>query len=310
MRASIRRQAKAPASVLKYLTRKVIPPLPPQVTAMHPNLQALLEAHGDRYPHALEARFKRILDKIAELWGTPMLDAYFEDLLIDKRGGRQGFPSDVMRDIFFLNGLHEKLMRARQAQAEDIWSNEAIKRGLEAEGIEYSPRGFFRAIELGNRRAFELFMKAGVDVDMKNDVGWTPLMVSAFMGSEVSATMVLEAGADVHARDSLGYGPMHWAAYQGYPAIIELLVKKGANVNVASDKGLTPLLQAAARGHAAAIRLLISRGAFVNQPDKEGWIPLHKAVANGHLETVQLLVTAGVAVAARKNRPEIVAALR
>ncbi|MEK6593279.1 MAG: ankyrin repeat domain-containing protein [Pseudomonadota bacterium] len=289
---------------------------------MNPKLKAYLEAEEERYPHSLESKFKRILDKIAELWGTPMLDEYFEDLLIDKRGDRQGFPADVMRDLFFLHGLHERLMRSRRTEPEDIWSNEEIKRGLEAEGIEYSPRGFFKAIELGNRRAFELFMQAGVDVDYRNDVGWTPLMVAVFMGSEASAQMVLEAGADVHARDNLGYGPMHWAAYQGFPGVIELLITKGANVNVMSDKGLTPLLQAAARGHGAAIKLLIARGAFINQPDKQGWIPLHKAVANGHLEAVQLLLAAGadrkarhqsgvtpVDIAVQKNRPEIIAAV-
>lgn len=53
---------------------------------MNPKLKALLEAEEERYPHSLELKFKRILDKIAELWGTPMLDGYFEDLLIDKRG--------------------------------------------------------------------------------------------------------------------------------------------------------------------------------------------------------------------------------
>lgn len=287
------------------------------------NLRTLLEADEEHYPSNLEAKFKRILDKIVELWGTTMLDNYFEDLLIDKRGGRQGFPSDVMRDIFYLHTLHERAMRARKTGPEDVWSNETIKRGLEAEGFEFTPRGFFRAIELGNQRAFELFMQAGVDIDMRNDVGWTPLMVSAFMGSEASAKMVLEAGADVHARDNLGYGPMHWAAYQGYPAVIELLIAKGGDVNVKSDKGLTPLLQAAARGHAETVKLLIKRGAFVNQPDKEGWIPLHKAVANGHLETVKLLLSAGadcnarhasgvtaVDIALQKERPEIIEALR
>jgi ankyrin repeat protein len=290
---------------------------------MNPTLQALLEAHEDRYPRSLEAKFKRIFDKIVDQWGTPMLDEYFNGLLIDYRGGRQGFPADVMRDIFFMHGLHERLMRSKRAEPEDVWSNEEIKRGLEAECIEYSPRGFFKAIELGNKRAFDLFMKAGVDVDFRNDVGWTPLMVSAFMGNETSASMVLEAGADVHARDNLGYGPMHWAAYEGFSGVIGLLISKGANVNVTSDKGLTPLLQAAARGHAATVKLLITRGAFVNQSDKQGWIPLHKAVANGHLETVQILLAAGadrkarhqsgvtpVDIANQKKRPEIIAAVR
>lgn len=71
---------------------------------MNPGLKALLEADEERYPRSLEAKFKRIFDKIIDLWGTPGLEDYFTSLLIDDRGGRQGFPGDVMRDIFFLHG--------------------------------------------------------------------------------------------------------------------------------------------------------------------------------------------------------------
>jgi ankyrin repeat protein len=289
---------------------------------MNPGLKALLEADEERYPKSLETKFKRIFDKIVELWGTPMLDDYFTSLLIDERGGRQGFPDDVMRDIFFLHGLHERVMRAKREQKEDVWSNEAVKKGLEREGIEYSPRGFFRALELGNERAISLFIQAGVDVELKNDIGWTPLMVTAFMGSEAGARLILEAGANVNARDSFGYGPMHWAAYQGFPGVIELLLARGANANAASDKGLTPLLQAAARGHLETVKLLLARGAYASLSDKQGWTPLHKAVANGHAEVVKALVAAGADreakhesgvtprdIARQKKRPEVIAAL-
>lgn len=289
---------------------------------MNPGLQALLEADEERYPRSLEAKFKRIFDKIVDLWGTPGLEDYFTSLLIDDRGGRQGFPGDVMRDIFFLHGLHERVMRAKLEQRADVWGNESVKKGLEREGIEYSPRGFFRALETGNQRAVALFLQAGVDVELKNDIGWTPLMVVAFMGSEGAAQLILDAGANVNARDSLGYGPMHWAAYQGYAGVIELLLAKGASANAASDKGLTPLLQAAARGHLAAVKLLLGRGAYVSLADKEGWTPLHKAVANSHPEVVKTLVAAGAdresehtsgvtprQIALQKKRPEVIAAL-
>lgn len=258
---------------------------------MKPAFASMLE--DGKYPYALEAQHPRIFSKLGDLWGTPMIDAYLDDLVIDKRGGRQGFPADVMADIFHLYSLHERFLAQTRAQKADVWSNEEIRRGLEAELIEYSPRGFFRALELGNQRAISLFLQAGVDVELRNEVGWTPLMVSAFMGSEASATVLLTAGASVHAHDNLGYGPMHWAAYQGYVTVIALLVRNGANVNVGSKKGLTPLLQAAARGHVDVVNALLRNGAVAGQADKEGWTPLHKAVANGHLETVKALMAAG-----------------
>jgi hypothetical protein len=266
---------------------------------MHPILAALLDGYEDKYPHHLETKFKRIFDAIMNQWGTPKLDDYFNGLFIDDRGGRQGFPADVMRDIFFLYNLHVRLRASRQDKDADVWQNEAVRRGLEEQCIEYSPRGFFRAIETGNAKAIELFLKAGVDVELKNEVGWTPLMVSAFMGSEEGATLLLNAGASVHARDDLGYGPMHWAAFQGYPRVVALLVQKGADVDVKSDKGLTPLLQAAARGHDEVVQVLLSMGASVNEGDDQGWTPLHKAVANGHLKAVRLLMDANADPLAR-----------
>jgi|SRR5437660_3703429 len=54
----------------------------------------------DVCPLTLATRFPRIVNLVAMQWndraGCP---AYFEDLLHDRRGGRQGFPADVQRDI-------------------------------------------------------------------------------------------------------------------------------------------------------------------------------------------------------------------
>lgn len=257
---------------------------------MHPILAPLLAGREEKYPRHLETRYRRVFDNIMDRWGKPELDDYFNELFIDKRGGRQGFPSEVMLDIIFLFNLWEKVKGEKSA--DDVWSNETVKRGLEKEEIEYSPRGFFRAIETGNENAIRLFLQAGVDLELTNEAGWTPLMVSVFMGSESAAILLLNAGAKINVHDGRGYGPLHWAAYQGFSKATLLLLQKGAYANVRSDRGLTPLLQAAARGHAKVVRLLLLQGAVANDPDDEGWTPLHKAVANGHLEVVRLLMAA------------------
>jgi hypothetical protein len=51
-------------------------------------------------PVALAARFPRIANRICALWRRPVrLDAYFDDLLIDRRGDRQGFPLAVAKEL-------------------------------------------------------------------------------------------------------------------------------------------------------------------------------------------------------------------
>lgn len=261
---------------------------------MNPILLSLLKDQQNKYPHILEDKFPRVFVKIMELWGTPQFDPFLSELFLDDSdGSRQGFPPDAMAELFFLSTLHDNAMKAKEAaKGDNVWANENVRRGLEEEHIEYSPAGFFSSLDIGNIHAIELFIEAGVDLEQRNSVGWTPLMMASFMGSEQVAILLTTAGADVNARDNRGYGPLHWASNQGYTQVTELLVQKGAFVNVKSDRGLTPLLQASARGHADIVRLLIAKGAIVNDADDEGWTPLHKAVANDHEEVVEVLMGA------------------
>lgn len=43
------------------------------------------------------------MNRIALLWDSPKLaERYFDELLIDDRGGRQGFPLNVLSELFSL----------------------------------------------------------------------------------------------------------------------------------------------------------------------------------------------------------------
>ena len=61
-------------------------------------------------PKALCARFPRIANSFATGWSDR--DAtmqYFDDLLTDKRGGRKGFPADVLEELQSLKAYYESL---------------------------------------------------------------------------------------------------------------------------------------------------------------------------------------------------------
>lgn len=260
---------------------------------MNPMLQSLLKGREHHYPKNLEDRFPKVFFNVMTLWGTPQLAPFISELfLVGGRDSRQGFPPEVMAEIFFLSRFHELVMKSR-AEGNEVWINEHVKRSLHEEHIEYSPAGFFKSIDTGNLRAIRLFIEADAELEQTNYLGWTPLMVASFIGGEQAAILLITAGADVNARDNLGYGPLHWACNQGFAKVAELLVQKGAFVNAKSDKGLTPLLQAATSGHADVVRFLILSGAVVNDADAEGWTPLHKAVANSHESVVDELMEAG-----------------
>lgn len=281
---------------------------------MNERMLQILEGDESKYPHVLEARFKRVFDRIVAFWGTEELDPLFSDLCIDDRGGRQGFPPDAMGELFVLFNVNER-QKSNRAGA---WDLEAVKRGLAQERIDFSEAGFFRSVKQDNDKAVGLFLQAGYDVNQKNDVGWTPLMVAAFFGNERIAATLIESGARVSAQDNQGYTPLHWSALQGYAKVADLLLRKGAFVNARSKRGITPLIQAAAKGYPGIVKLLLVAGAHVNRADDEGWTPLHKAVSNGHVDVVKLLLGNGADkdarhvkgtsprdIAKRKDNPEI-----
>jgi hypothetical protein len=52
------------------------------------------------YPFALASKYPRIVNLLALHWEDRLAcPEYFEELLVDRRGGRQGFPTDVLLDL-------------------------------------------------------------------------------------------------------------------------------------------------------------------------------------------------------------------
>lgn len=261
---------------------------------MNERMWKLVQGIEKLYPHELEKQFPRIMYKIIDLWDTPQLDDYFIELMIDSRGGgRQGFPHEVATEIHRLSQVYDRLSHGEDKPASNPWAHIDIEKqhAIEEQGYKCTSQDFLKAADANNRTAVGLYLSAGFPVDLADERGWTPLMISSFNGNEEIAKLLIQSGANVNARDAAGYGPMHWAAFNGYVNVIKLLVIKQADVNAQSQHGWTPLLQAATRGHLTACSILIASGANVNLASKDGWTPLHKACANGHFEVAKLLLT-------------------
>ncbi len=77
----------------------------PEVLAMREKLMQLLGDEASAYPHNIEKGYPRILAKLIEVWKTPELPKYLDDLTFSTRAGRMGFPSGVAMDLFNLGNL-------------------------------------------------------------------------------------------------------------------------------------------------------------------------------------------------------------
>lgn len=160
----------------------------------------LFDLMGDDYPIHLEQQFDRILSKIESLWDTPDIYDYFGDLLIDQRGGRQGFPQEVLNEIIRLREFRE-----------------------------------LETLHQGDREVVDLFVRANFKVQSPDEDGTPPILVALKKGYTVVAQILLKAGADVNGKDRLGLAPLLLACGKptiGYRAIAEALVMKGAFINI------------------------------------------------------------------------------
>jgi tankyrase len=166
----------------------------------------MLQGDESLYPHELEKLYLRVMNKIIELWHTPQAEEYFLDLMVDKRGGRQGFPPKVATEIFRLSQLHESTCKVAKHDTDNVWelagTRELQVRDKQvAEGISfsYSPEEFFKSIESGDITAVNRFLSRGGDLNERDERGWSPLMISSSNGNEEITRLLIQNGADIHA---------------------------------------------------------------------------------------------------------------
>ena len=77
----------------------------------------------------LELGYGHVVERIVGSWSDPSaFGAVFQDLIIDNRGSRQGWPPDIWRELLFLQELRQRVQeadaaderrKAREALAED-----------------------------------------------------------------------------------------------------------------------------------------------------------------------------------------------
>ena len=228
--------------------------------------------------------------KIEELWNTSKIHDYFSDLLIDKRGGRKGFPKEVLQDIIALREFREleTFLEAGKAEVAIL--------ELEKRGFALKKENFFRALDDGNKELIDLFVRANFNVNAPDEKGNPPLMIALKKGFSVIAKILLIAGADVNARDPLGLTPLLVTCGNntaGYKEIAELLIKKGAFINIRDKLGNTPLLLALSGGSTEIARLLIERGSDVFSRTRKGETPLSLAKKAQANDIVELLADKG-----------------
>jgi len=147
---------------------------------------------------------------------------------------------------------------------------ESYKNEITSKGIPYSTDSFLNEAGAGNKERIELFIKAGTDVNAKDNNGDTALMRASADDNFGVVKLLIEKGADANSKDNDGYTALMFASSKGDLAVATLLIKKGADVNASNNAGETALMLASLKGNFDMAQLLIKKGADVNAKSNNG----------------------------------------
>ncbi|KAJ2968814.1 hypothetical protein NQ176_g8996 [Zarea fungicola] len=132
------------------------------------------------------------------------------------------------------------------------------------------------------------------DPDVQDESGWTPLMIAASVPEGQAVLNVLvKAGADVNGKNNSGQTALHFVASKKNLDTARLLLDNKASTRVKDKRGQYPLHRAAAVGSVPMCLLLLKKLSPTNPQDIEGYTPLHHAVAEGHGDTAVALLKEG-----------------
>ncbi|MCC6490947.1 MAG: ankyrin repeat domain-containing protein [Candidatus Hydrogenedentes bacterium] len=201
--------------------------------------------------------------------------------------------------------------------------NEAIVKKLLKHGVNVNERNeqfgytpLLTAAEGGNASIVKLLIKAGADLESRDEMSQTPLWAAVSSGHTAIAKILLDAGADINVRSDEGQSLLANAAWMEEKGVLDLLLKRGADPNAASEQSPPALLWAVAQGSLAIAKQLLKAGADPNAAIQStrhtgmfeqyapGTTALMIAAAEGHGKLVDALLDAGADPKAVNSRSQ------
>jgi len=147
----------------------------------------------------------------------------------------------------------------------------------------------------GHHECVQLLIERGADTTMTDEEGRTCLMLAcAFDRSNAISALFGAESLDPDIADSKGFTALHFSAQYNLPLCMRVLLDGGATVDCVDAQGNTPLMLACQGGYRRCTALLLEREASVNTTNAVNLkTALHLASQNGHTDCVDILMNFG-----------------
>lgn len=156
------------------------------------------------------------------------------------------------------------------------------------------------ASEHGYEKVVQVLLDARERVNVRIDPYFT-LQAASINGHEKVVQLLLNAGLDVDTKDWLGNTALILGSEHGHERIVQMLLDAGASVHTDTKTKGTALRMASENGHEKVVRVLLNAGADPNARGLLWGSALKSAKEGGHKSIVQLLLQHG---AREESKPE------
>ena len=162
-------------------------------------------------------------------------------------------------------------LEKRRGDLVDLFLSSGVSEGLNSDYL-------FRACAKQNYMGVLAMLKGGVDPNVSNEKGNTPLIISSSLGDLPSVRDLLAYRADVNAANNDGNTALIYAARYNHPQVVRELLKPQTmqapvDVNAQNKQGQTALYWAASKGYTDVVKRLLAADADPTLAAQDGLVP-------------------------------------
>ncbi|XP_046330941.2 ankyrin repeat domain-containing protein 17-like isoform X1 [Haliotis rufescens] len=143
----------------------------------------------------------------------------------------------------------------------------------------------------GEKKVQCLPLQELVDINRRDDIGKTPLIVAAWKGRRGVFGLLVSRGADASLQDANSNNILHWASHGGNVDMVQCVISRRlVDINSRGNHGYSPVMMAAERGHKEVVTLLAQEGCDMSHVTNGGNNILHVTCTGGDVTMVKCLL--------------------